>query len=104
MLNTLYVVPDQNEEHLSAPELAELFSRECGIRPLPYMQRAFAQFLQEGFEPLMLQEVIFRTAMAPRPSWAYLDAILRNCRSEGIFDYVKFMTRRHDVKRHDWPI
>ena len=61
-----------------ASELSLDFCRECGFEPLPYMRREFARYLCQGYAMDMLEEVIGRTARAPRPSFAYLSAIMRN--------------------------
>ena len=75
--------------------LAVSFARECGFRPLPWMQRKFKELLDEGFEYIMLLEVISQTSHAPRPSWAYLEAILRRCRADGIYTTVDFLVMPH---------
>lgn len=74
------------------------FARECGFRPLPWMQRNFKAYLDEGFEYLLLVEAIAQTSHAPRPSWAYLDAILRRCRTDGIYSLAAFLCQPHRDK------
>lgn len=58
--------------------LTRYFCEECGFRPLPWMQRKFKTLLENGWDVPMLESVIESTSMAPRPSWAYLAAIIRN--------------------------
>lgn len=71
--------------------LCALFCHECGFNPLPWMGREFARLLAEGFTAELLEELIARTARAPRPSWAYLSAILDNCRFRGAYDLPSFL-------------
>ena len=95
MLTTQYV-DDLNHEIYDHEELATMMAHECGLPQLPYMARAFRALIAEGFDPLLLHQAICRTAMAPRPSWAYLEGILRNCRLSGIYDVAHFLGKRHD--------
>lgn len=83
--------------------LAVSFARECGFRPLPWMQRGFYRLLDEGFEYHLLLQIIEQTSHAPRPSWAYLDAIVRRCRMHEIFTLVGFT---FSMPRHadDWNL
>jgi hypothetical protein len=67
------------------------YTAECGFRPLPWMVREFFKLLSEGFEPDMLSEVIARTARAPKPSWAYLAAVIRNARAAQAFGLTAFL-------------
>lgn len=85
MLNTQYHEKRANEAdtinlEALARKLSIAFSHECGFRQLPWMQRGFYQLLDEGFDFNMLLHVVFQTSMAPRPSWAYLQAIIRRAR------------------------
>lgn len=78
--------------------LAVSFAHECGFRPLPWMERNFLHLLNEGFEYLLLVEIIGQTSRAPRPSWAYLDSIVRRCRMHEIYTLVNFFA---SMPRHD---
>ena len=78
--------------HLSQV-LTVAFARECGFRPLPWMQRGFYRLLDEGFEYDMLLNVIEQTSKAPRPSWAYLSAIVNRARSNGAYTYLEFFAQ-----------
>ena len=102
--NPVYAVDQSAKVNLdrTAQLLTVSFARECGFRPLPWMQRQFKSLLEEGFEYLMLVEVISQTSHAPRPSWAYLAAILRRCRASGIFSLVDFvfMPQRQNDQRY----
>ena len=89
----LYVVTPENTQpstRKQAINLAIEFSQQCRFRPLPYMAEEMARYLQDGFAPDMISEAIARTARAPRPSFAYLAAIMRNAKAEGKFDYQSF--------------
>lgn len=74
-----------------AAKLAHLFAYECGFSPLPWMYRQFAQLLEEGFSFELLEEIISRTSRAPRPSWAYLAAIIAGCRIRHAYDLPSFL-------------
>lgn len=71
---------DQRRDQLihESKRLTGIFCRECGFKPLPYMAREFARYLAMGYEVDMLEEVIRITSWAPRPTFAYLAAIMRN--------------------------
>lgn len=94
MAATLRIVSDQSQSSreeiiAQAERLSSLFCRECCFNPLPYMRREFARYLVAGYAPDMLEEVIRRTSRAPRPSFAYLDAIMRN--AYGRFTLIDFL-------------
>ncbi|MBR0227072.1 MAG: hypothetical protein IJQ62_01845 [Clostridia bacterium] len=82
MTAQLHVVSSPSEERKQilsdAKYLTERFCRECGFKILPYMGREFARYLRLGYEREMLEMVIDITARAPRPSFAYFDAVMRN--------------------------
>ena len=103
MSAALYVVgepqnPSPKEEILNqAARLSTLFSRECGFSPLPYMRREFVRYLVQGYAVDMLEEVISRTARAPRPSFAYLSAIMRNAYGRfTLRDFLAYDKRAYD--------
>lgn len=100
MPKSLWVVSPSDTDGMSKKEqaehLAKFYAEECGFRQLPWMKREFLEYLNLGFEMDMLREVIHRTARAPRPSWAYLSAIISRCDQNGIYTPVKFITQRHD--------
>ena len=73
--------------------LVEEYCRECGFTRLPWMKQEISQLVNEGFEIDLLQEVIARTARAPRPSWAYFSAIIRSCRIAGLYDLFSFLSK-----------
>lgn len=87
-----------NPDNRQSQILSVCFARECGFRPLPWMQRSFSRLLQEGFQYDMLLQVIEQTSHAPRPSWAYLQAIIRRCREESIFTELDFVCLPHRDK------
>ena len=78
---------------LTATDLVDLWCLNCGMKRLPWMKPAFSQLLAEGFAADLLHEAISRTARAPRPSWAYFQAIINNCRSVGVYDLPGMITR-----------
>lgn len=69
---------------IHAEKLATYFCYECGFAQLPYMARQFVRWLQDGCEYAMIKQAIDTTARAPRPSFAYLDTVVRNFRAHGI--------------------
>ncbi|MBE5781990.1 MAG: hypothetical protein E7329_01585 [Clostridiales bacterium] len=105
MSSALYLVSDQPSFNLhnSVDYLAELYSDECQLPALPFVRRNLRQFLAEGFSGDLLAEAIKRTAMAPRPSWYYLNAIICNCRASHIFSLDDFLTKKHHSHGEDLP-
>lgn len=93
MASSLYLVHDAElnfDIDAASTHLARLFSQECGFRPLPWMARKMSSWLSRGFDPALIEEAVRRTSMAPRPSWAYLEAILRNAEKAKTFDLDEF--------------
>lgn len=82
MTAQLHIVSSPSEERKQiisdAKYLTERFCHECGFKMLPYMGREFARYLRLGYEREMLDMVIDVTARAPRPSYAYFSAVMRN--------------------------
>lgn len=76
----------------TSEHLALLFSQECGFRPLPWMQRNMTDYLRRGFDPALIEEAIRRTSQAPRPSWAYLAAIMNNAAAAQTYDLQEFLS------------
>ena len=97
MKSALYLVRNQSPTDISTASeaLARHFSHECGFRLLPWMSRSFAQLLTEGFAQDMLETVIDCTAIAPRPSWAYLSAIIRRARYHHAYTIEAFYAMPH---------
>ena len=95
MSTALYIV-SKSEKPAAAisAKLAGMFARECGFKLLPWMPRKFAQLLEDGYSCELLEEIIIRTSMAPRPSWAYLAAIISSCAIRGVHDLPEFITMR----------
>lgn len=52
--------------------------------PAPGIQRELATRIRDGMSAEVLRAAIDDTMMAPRPSWAYMAAILRRCDLENI--------------------
>lgn len=96
-MTALYLVrPDTVDSSISAQamNLAKEFSYQCGFRLLPFMVHEMTRFLLNGFEPTMISEAIYRTSRAPRPSFAYLSAVMRNAAAAGQYDYASFTAER----------
>ncbi len=74
-------------DDVPAPSAAEIAAQMCAEwalpAVLPWMTREFDKLLLQWSAEL-LQEAISRTARAPRPSWAYFSAILRNWAAAGV--------------------
>ena len=105
-MTALHVVkPDSVSVSLSAQalRLADEFSFACGLRQLPYMAEEMTKYLLSGFAPEMIREAIARTARAPRPSFAYLAAIMRNAAAAGQYDFASFAApRKKKVSAQDY--
>lgn len=86
----VYSTPSTDQQALidQAKRLTALFCRECGFKPLPYMAREFARYLVQGYEPDLLEEIINRTAMAPRPSFAYFRAVITRSGCHTLHDFL----------------
>ncbi len=78
--------PSQEELLLrAARRLCEYFEY-CTALPTAHMHRdIMVDWLSEGFEEDMLHICIAETARAPRPTWRYLEAIVRHCRTDKAF-------------------
>lgn len=94
MANALRIVdnetPMQNNKKAAA-EMASYFAIQCGMRKLPWMAAEFEKLINKGFEVELLQEIVDRTARAPRPSWAYLNAIIGKCLYYAAYDMATFL-------------
>lgn len=97
-MSTLYLVNSAKKAAAGAQlasVLVDDFCLNCGCRRLPWMPAAVREWLEDGFEEGVIREAIRRTSRAPRPSWAYLEAIMGYARASGCFDIVSFYTRKH---------
>lgn len=94
---SLYLVktPDHDTTATEAVKLSHEFCYQCGFRALPYLAEEMTKYLLQGFDPAMIREAIARTARAPRPSFAYLSAIMRNAAAAGQYDYPSFAAAYH---------
>lgn len=90
MANVLHLVA-LGKELSSAQELTDYFCEMCGHRMLPWMKKEFDLLLKAGFCPEVLVEIIDRTSRAPRPSWAYLSAIVDKARYYQAFSMEDFL-------------
>ena len=86
------VKPEQ--PNIDANYLAWYFCENCGMKRLQWMQREIEHWIDAGFEPDMIQEAIDRTSRAPRPSWAYLNAIMNNAAAAYAYTLSRFLTMR----------
>lgn len=68
---------------------------ECGMPRLPWCARYFGQCLDNGLTPQLLEELISTTARAARPSFAYLDFLVRMCDYSGIKDQSDWWLKPH---------
>ena len=71
--------------------LANHFAYECGFRRLPWMEKAFLGLLQKGMSYDLIMHLVGLTSRAPRPSWAYLNAIANNAMLHGAKTLDEFM-------------
>lgn len=102
-MTALHIVAPENTRQsidTQAAHLAAHFADECGFRLLPYMAEEMTRYLQDGFAPEMISEAIARTARAPRPSFAYLAAIMRNAKAAKQYDYQSFASSRRRSSAH----
>ncbi len=91
MANRLYVAYKSDSPAQlvhDAKYLVRYFCEECGFKPLPWMERKFTDLLSRGYSLSDVESMIESTSMAPRPSWAYLAAIIRN-NEQMVSDYLR---------------
>ena len=67
----------------------------------PAARRKFADALAWGYEPELLAEVIDQTSAAPRPSWAYCNAILQRLFDEEISTLAEYRETQQNRVR-EW--
>lgn len=65
-------------------DCCEYYARAFGRSPAPGIQRELATRIRDGMGADVIRAAIDDTMIAPRPSWAYMAAILRRCDLEGI--------------------
>ena len=65
-------------------DVCDYFARSFHRSVAPGVQRELATRIKAGMTADVIRAAIDDTMMAPRPSWAYLAAILRRCDLEGI--------------------
>ncbi len=65
-------------------DVCEYYAQAFHRSPAPAIQREIATRIKAGMSADVLRAAIDDTMMAPRPSWAYMAAILRRCDLEGI--------------------
>lgn len=76
---------DETErEQRYAQQIADYYAEAIGrgFAP-PAVRRAIQTLLRDGFEDAVLLAVIDEASMAPTPSWAYAQAIIRRLKAEG---------------------
>ena len=101
MSAALKIVDGIQSNSASAASLSSYFSKQCGMKRLPWMAEEFGKLLKKGFEEELLMEIIDRTARAPRPSWAYFSAIIGKCIYHDAFDLVSFFKMPRSSPYHD---
>ncbi len=71
------------ERRALAAQIVQDITYIIGVEPRPYHVDQIAWYLQCGFDHGMIIAAAESTAMAPRPTWAYFKAIMRNCARDG---------------------
>lgn len=95
-MHQLHVVSQAPNPKDSTPDqLLNYFTYNCGVRRLPWMLEEVKGWLAEGFDPWVIREAMRRTSRAPRPSWAYLAAIMHNASACHFYDSTSFALNRH---------
>ena len=81
-------------------DLLHQISYELGTRPLPFMRRELALWLENcHVSHLMLELILSDTLLAPRPSWAYFRAIVQRCLCEGVTTFEAYKERQANFHR-----
>ena len=65
-------------------DCCDYFSRSFHRSISPGIQRAFAERIRDGMSADVIRAAIDDTMRAPRPSWAYCEAILKNLDLENV--------------------
>lgn len=92
MAHSLKIINDATSASAAAAnQLASYFSDQCGLRKLPWMPKEMSLLLDKGMSADLITEIIDRTARAPRPSWAYMSAIIGKCHYYGAYDLASFL-------------
>lgn len=81
-----------------ACDLARTIADMIGAVPLPFHADQIDWYLKSGFTADLLLMAAESTMLAPRPSWAYFRAILRNCASDGCKTGSAYLDRLEDWK------
>lgn len=80
--------------------LAVIWEEYTMLTCLPFQQRNIREWLEEGFEPCVIEMAMEQTAVAPRPAWRYLQSIMAYSRADGALTGDAFIRR---PKRHQRP-
>ena len=75
-------------------DVCEYYAQAFHRSPAPAIQREIATRIKAGMSADVLRAAIDDTMMAPRPSWAYMAAILRRCDLEGIRTLTDWRTSK----------
>jgi len=75
-------------------DVCEYYAQAFHRSPAPSIQRELATRIKSGMSADVLRAAIDDTMMAPRPSWAYMAAILRRCDLEGIRTLTDWRTSK----------
>lgn len=75
-------------------DCCEYYARAFNRSPAPGIQRELATRIRDGMSADVIRAAIDDTMMAPRPSWAYMTAILRRCDLEGIRTLAEWNTSK----------
>lgn len=84
-------------------DCCEYYARAFGRSPAPGIQRELATRIRDGMSAEVLRAAIDDTMMAPRPSWAYMAAILRRCDAEGILTLEQWNTSKERYQARKNP-
>ncbi len=75
-------------------EVCEYYAQAFHRSPAPGIQRELAVRIRDGMNADVIRAAIDDTMLAPRPSWAYMAAILRRCDLEGIRTMQEWQTSK----------
>ena len=98
---TLQIVNANTRSHYDPNEVSRLASiwEDYIEQPcLAIMQRDIKYWLEQGFEPCVIEMAIEQTAYAPRPAWRYLQSIMARSRADEAFTGEAFLRRPKRAK------
>ncbi len=92
---SIYIVPDDDNIQDYDPDDTALSYWASIIGPVyPYMVHDVTRWVSQGIQDACIMAAMDSTCIAPRPSWAYLRAIMRALSVEGVRTAPQYHARQ----------